>query len=165
LMLGAVEKAGTPAAQGGGRRGCLFRRGGAKSAMRGRGGFHGVPRRCRGGWTATEGRGGHRSPSSPHGGRQRGTKQWGFRGEAGWRPPFYGRHARELATAETPRLNSLYSASSTSARREPGGGPVDHTERGGGEGRDSTWRGADFRDPRSAPNLGRSGLGTARARP
>jgi hypothetical protein len=40
-------------------------------AAHGRGGFHGVPGRWGGSWTATEGKGRARSPSSPHGGRRR----------------------------------------------------------------------------------------------
>jgi hypothetical protein len=164
LAYELAGRAGTPAAQGGGRRGCPFRRGGAKSAMRGRGGFHGVSGRCGGSWTATEGRGGRRSPSRPHGGRRRGTKQWGARVArlAGGRLPLNGRHAHELSTAETSRLNSQYGASSTGACREPDDGPVDNTECGSGEGMDSTWWGAASRGPRSGPHLGRRGLGTAR---
>jgi hypothetical protein len=66
---------------------------------------------------------------------------------AGGRLPLNGRHAHELATAETSRLNSQYGASSTGACREPGDGPVDNTECGSVEGMDSTWRGADSRGP------------------
>jgi hypothetical protein len=45
-----------------------------------------------------------------------------------------------------------------------GGGGSQQTEehrtaRANGEGKDSTWRGTEFSDPRSASHLGRRGLG------
>jgi hypothetical protein len=171
---GSEEAFDCPAGQLGGAR-CwtpwrrkIPARTGRSRAMRGGGGFHGVPGRRRvAGRRRNEGEGAvHRAapwwPAAGHeavGGRARAVRL------AGWWHPFYGRHARVLATTGTPLLDSLHSASSTGVRREPGGGPLDNTERGGGKGRDSTWRGADFRDPRSAPTLGRSGLGTARGWP
>jgi hypothetical protein len=87
----------------------------------------------------------------------------GVCGEAGWRavPLKWSTRARAFYRRDNP-LNSQYGASSTGAHREPGDGPVDNTECGSGDGMDSTWRGAASRGPRSAPHLGRRGLGTAR---
>jgi hypothetical protein len=68
----------------------------------------------------------------------------------------------------SPRLNSPYDASSTGACREPGGGPVGNPEREGrrGQGLHVAGHGLQvFSDPRSAPYLGRRGLGTARGWP
>jgi hypothetical protein len=80
---------------------------------------------------ATERRGGRCSPSSPHGGRRR---HGAIGGEVGasreeqqaasilWSTRAHASYRR------SPRLNSPYSASSTGARREHGGGPVGKPE-------------------------------------
>jgi hypothetical protein len=135
-------------------------------AMRGRGGVLGVPGRCGGSWTATDGQGGraHRAALMAAGGgvKQRVGRKLGRRGRSSGRLPLYGRHACTPGYRICPRLNSPYGVSSTGARREPAADRWATQSATGGEGKGSTWRGTDSRGPRSAPHLGQRGLGTAR---
>jgi hypothetical protein len=68
-------------------------------------------------------------------------------GRSSGRLPFYCRHARVLATAGSPRLNSPYGASSTGAHQEPGGGPVDKPEREGRRGQGLHMAGHGLQQP------------------
>jgi hypothetical protein len=135
-------------------------------AMRGRGGVLGVPGRCGGSWTATDGQGGraHRAALMAAGGgvKQRVGRKLGRRGRSSGRLPLYGRHACTPGYRICPRLNSPYGVSSTGARREPAADRWATQSATGGEGKGSTWRGTDSRGTRSAPHLGQRGLGTAR---
>jgi hypothetical protein len=71
--------------------------------------------------------------------------------------------SREEQRAASPLWSTCaYGVSSTGARREPGGGPVGNPKRKGRRGQGLHVAGTDFRGPRSAPYLGRCGLGKAR---
>jgi hypothetical protein len=158
---------GSSAAPGAGHRGGgKFRRGGGEFGQRmageastgSQGGVGVAGRRQKEGEGAA-----HRVAPMAAGG---GKEQWGGsvrRERSSGRLPFYGLHAR-ASYRGSPRLTRRTARPQLAHVRSPAADRWANLSAKGGEGKGSTWRGTDFRDPRSAPNLGRSGLGMARGR-
>jgi hypothetical protein len=113
-----------------------------------------------------EGRGGHHSPSSPHGGQRRHEAAGGERlcvegGAAGGSHFMVDKRAR-ASTAGHLALTRRTARPRLARVGSPAADWWATQSVKGGEGKGSTWRGTDFSGPRSAPYLGRCGLGTAR---